>query len=53
MNREMPKAYDHSAVENRLYETWEKNGYFHAEPNTGKPPYCIEHHGPAPYGARA
>ena len=28
MNREMPKAYDHSAVENRLYETWEKNGYF-------------------------
>ena len=41
MNREMPKAYDHSAVENRLYETWEKNGYFHAEPNTGKPPYCI------------
>ena len=30
MNREMPKAYDHSAVENRLYETWEKNGYFQA-----------------------
>ena len=41
MNRELPKAYDHSAVENRLYETWEKKGYFHAEPNTGKPPYCI------------
>ena len=41
MNREMPKTYDHSDVENRLYETWEKNGYFHAEPNTGKPPYCI------------
>ena len=41
MNREMPKAYDHSAVESRLYETWEKNGYFHAEANSGKPPYCI------------
>ncbi len=38
---EMNKTYDHSAVENRLYEIWEKNGYFHAEPNTGKPPYTI------------
>ncbi len=38
---EMNKAYDHSAVENRLYEIWEKNGYFHAKPNTGKPPYTI------------
>ncbi len=38
---EMNKTYDHSAVENRWYEIWEKNGYFHAEPNTGKPPYTI------------
>ncbi len=38
---EMNKTYDHSAVENRLYELWEKNGYFHAEPNPNKPPYCI------------
>ena len=38
---EMNKSYDHSAVENRLYDLWEKNGYFHAKPNTGKPPYTI------------
>jgi len=38
---EMNKTYDPGAVENRLYETWEKNGYFHARPNTGKPPYTI------------
>ena len=37
----MEKTYDHARVESRLYETWEKNGYFHARPNTGKPPYTI------------
>ncbi len=41
MSHEMPKAYDHRDVENRLYEKWEKNGYFHAEPNPDKQPYCI------------
>ncbi|MDD3920380.1 MAG: valine--tRNA ligase, partial [Eubacteriales bacterium] len=41
MANEMNKTYDHSAVENRLYEKWEKNGYFHAEANPNKPPYCI------------
>ncbi|MEG1547234.1 MAG: valine--tRNA ligase [Clostridia bacterium] len=39
--KEMPKTYDHSDVENRLYEKWEQSGYFHAEPNPDKPPYCI------------
>ena len=38
---EMPKTYDHSNVENRLYEKWETEGRFHAVPNSGKPPYCI------------
>ncbi len=41
MYEDMPKAYDHSTVENRLYEGWEKNGYFRAEPNPEKEPYCI------------
>ena len=41
MSHQMEKTYDHSVVENRLYETWEKNGYFHAKPNPNKPPYCI------------
>ncbi len=38
---EMPKTYDPSAVEDRLYEKWEKNGYFHSAPNPDKEPYCI------------
>ena len=41
MSHEMPKAYDHRDVENRLYEKWENNRYFHAEPNPDKQPYCI------------
>ena len=41
MYEDMPKAYDHSTVENRLYERWEKNGFFRAEPNPKKEPYCI------------
>ena len=29
MSKELPKTYDHSDVESRLYEKWEKKGYFH------------------------
>ena len=39
---EMPKSYDHKQVEDRLYEKWEKSGYFHAkDKNPDKPSYCI------------
>ena len=38
---DMPKTYDHSDVEQKLYDRWEENNYFHAEPNPDKPPYCI------------
>ena len=38
---EMPKTYDPSTVEDRIYKEWEENGYFHSEPNPDKPPYCI------------
>ncbi|MDO5111583.1 MAG: valine--tRNA ligase [Clostridia bacterium] len=38
---DMPKSYDHSTVEEKLYERWEQNNYFHAEPNPDKEPYCI------------
>ena len=38
---EMEKSYRHADVESRLYEIWEREGYFHANPNSGKPPYCI------------
>ncbi len=39
--KEMPKTYDHQIVENKWYEAWEKNGYFHAEPNPNKTPFTI------------
>lgn len=38
---EMPKTYDPSSVEERLYKKWEERGYFHSEPNPDKPPYTI------------
>ncbi len=38
---DMNKTYDHSAVEQRLYDHWEQSGYFHAAPNPDKKPYCI------------
>jgi valyl-tRNA synthetase len=41
MHPEMEKTYDHARVESALYKKWEQNGYFHARPNTGKPPYTI------------
>ncbi len=41
MGIEMEKTYDPSQVENKWYETWESNGYFHAKPNPDKPSYCI------------
>ncbi|MCA9961004.1 MAG: class I tRNA ligase family protein, partial [Anaerolineales bacterium] len=36
---EMPKAYDFSATENRIYQWWEENGWFKPEVNMpdGKP----------------
>ncbi|MCH5279613.1 MAG: valine--tRNA ligase [Christensenellaceae bacterium] len=37
----MPKTYDPSVVEDRLYKKWEESGFFHSEPNPEKPPYCI------------
>src|SRR6478736_2360186 len=36
---EMPKAYNPSAVERRLYEMWEKGGYF--APRSEGAPYTV------------
>ncbi len=41
MHEEMPKTYDHSTVEAKLYDQWEQRGYFHAEPNPEKQPFCV------------
>jgi valyl-tRNA synthetase len=37
----LPKHYDPAAVEPRLYERWERNGYFHEEPDPARPPFII------------
>ncbi|MCP3967537.1 MAG: valine--tRNA ligase [Lentisphaerae bacterium] len=39
--KEMPKAYEPSAVENKWYPVWEERGYFHGTPDTEKKPYSI------------
>jgi valyl-tRNA synthetase len=41
LNQQIPKTYDHRAVEDRWYAEWERNGAFEAEPNPDKEPYCI------------
>lgn len=37
----LPKAYEPSDVEGRLYEWWEKSGLFHAEPEPERDPFVI------------
>ena len=41
MKKELEKTYDPKDIEDRLYEKWEKNGYFHAEPDRSKKPFTI------------
>ncbi len=38
---EIPKIYDHRAVEERWYGEWERRGAFEADPSHDKDPYCI------------
>lgn len=38
---DLPKTYDPQATEGRLYERWERNGYFHEEPDPARPPFII------------
>ena len=38
---ELPKTYDHRAVEERIYAEWERRGAFEADPSHDKNPYCI------------
>jgi valyl-tRNA synthetase len=37
----IPKVYDPSEVEGRIYKWWERAGYFHAEVDPAKQPFCI------------
>mgnify|MGYP004508647549 FL=1 len=38
---EMSKTYDPKEFEKRIYEEWERGGYFKAEPNADKVPFTI------------
>lgn len=38
---ELSKVYEPKKVEKHWYQTWMKNGYFHAKPNPKKKPYTI------------
>lgn len=41
MNEDLPKHYSPDIVEEKWYYFWERKGYFHADPLSDKPPYCI------------
>jgi valyl-tRNA synthetase len=41
MSNELPKAYDPHDVEPRWYRYWESRGYFKADPDSAKPPFCV------------
>ena len=37
----LPKQYDPKDAQNRFYEFWVEKGYFHADPASSRPAYCI------------
>ena len=41
MDDALPKAYDPHLVEEKWYDFWERKGFFHADPLSGKTPYSI------------
>ena len=38
---DIPKQYDPKDAQDRWYAFWVKNGYFHADPGSDRPAYCI------------
>lgn len=41
MAKELSKTYEPKQVEDRIYQTWMENGYFHAEVDEKKEPFTI------------
>ena len=41
MDKNIAKTYDPAQVEDRIYQTWTENGYFHAEIDPDKKPFTI------------
>lgn len=39
--REIEKTYEPSSIEEKHYRNWEEKGYFHAEVDPNKEPFCI------------
>jgi len=39
--KELEKTYNPSAIEEKIYERWLNNKYFHAKPNRDKKPFTI------------
>ncbi len=39
--QELPKAYEPTLVEEKWYQHWMDHGYFHAEVDRSRKPYCI------------
>ena len=39
--KELPKVYEPQAVEKKIYEFWEKGGYFQGKPDRSKKPFSI------------
>lgn len=37
----LDKTYNPQVVEDKWYQYWEENGYFHAEVDPDKEPFCI------------
>ncbi len=38
---DLPKTYDPKSVEPRIYEFWERGGFFHEDPDPARPPFII------------
>ncbi len=38
---DLPKTYDPASVEPRLYDFWERSGFFHEEPDPARPPFIV------------
>ena len=41
MSKELAKTYDPKGIEERLYQKWMDNGYFHAKVKPDKKPFTI------------
>ena len=42
MTNELPKVYDPSQTEDKIYKFWEEGKYFHAEIDSKKKPYTMK-----------